>query len=409
MKIAFAPVLAGALCLSCSSADEPPPAAPPDPYAACAAVVGPGADDQTAVQTALINAEPGSLLCMKAGTYSFVGELSLSSDGVTIRGDGVGKTILDFSGQATGANGIVITGDGVTIEALDVLNTPGDGVRASDVKDITFRDMVVGWDAAASLDNGAYGLYPVGSTGVRIERCVVYGARDAGIYVGQSTNILITDSEAHGNVAGIEIENSTDAEVTKCSAHDNTAGILVFNLPGLPVQDGKRAKIHENRIENNNLDNFAAAGTVVADVPPGTGMMVLASDTNEIHDNTITGNKSVGLVITSYLEALFGPVDDPVFDPYPQGNFIHDNEFSGNGTDPAPLIDGVIPVDPVPDIMWDGCPDPDLTPSPEHTNCLAGLGTATYINADLCTVPSAPSQDTSEVTCEYESLPPQNP
>ena len=107
-----------------------------------------------------------------------------------------------------------------------------------------------GWSAAASPDNGAYGLYPIGSHGVRIERCVVYGARDAGIYVGQSTNALVVDSEAYGNVAGIEIENTTDVEVRDNAVHDNTAGILVFNLPNLPVQDGKRAKVHENRVEN---------------------------------------------------------------------------------------------------------------------------------------------------------------
>ena len=37
----------------------------------------------------------------------------------------------------------------------------GDGVRATAVKNITFRNVAVIWEAAASLDNGAYGLYPV--------------------------------------------------------------------------------------------------------------------------------------------------------------------------------------------------------------------------------------------------------
>jgi parallel beta-helix repeat protein len=372
-------------------------------------VIAPGADDQTTVQTALIDAAPGSLICLKEGRYSFTGELSLSSAGVTVRGAGKGKTILDFSGQKTGANGLSITGDGVTIEALEVHDTPGDGVRGNDVEDITLRDLVVGWSAAASPDNGAYGLYPIGSHGVRIERCVVYGARDAGIYVGQSTNALVVDSEAYGNVAGIEIENTTDVEVRDNAVHDNTAGILVFNLPNLPVQDGKRAKVHENRVENNNLTNFALEGDLVSRTPTGVGVMVLASDANEIHDNVITGNRSTGVLIARYHESVSGPYDDPAFDPYPQGNFIHDNELSGNGADPHPLIGEAVPVRPVPDIVWDGCEDPARPPSAELRNCLSDNGAATFINADICDETPEPSQDIGAVTCEHEPLPPQDP
>src|SRR5438552_2357932 len=86
-----------------------------------------------------------------------------------------------------------------------------------------------------------------------------------------------------GISARIEIENSTDAEVAGNWAHDNVGGILVFNLPGLPVRDGKRANVHHNRVENNNLDSFADPAGIVALVPGGTGMILLASDSNEIH------------------------------------------------------------------------------------------------------------------------------
>src|SRR5689334_2814291 len=67
--------------------------------------LAPGDDDQTAVQTALIEAQPGSTICLGAGTFSFTTELSLDVDGVTLSGAGQGKTILDFSGQDTGGNG----------------------------------------------------------------------------------------------------------------------------------------------------------------------------------------------------------------------------------------------------------------------------------------------------------------
>ncbi|MEZ4311523.1 MAG: parallel beta-helix domain-containing protein [Polyangiaceae bacterium] len=222
----------------------------------CTTAISPGDSDQSTVQTALIEAKEGDIVCFTEGTFKFDTELSLDVKNVTLRGAGQEKTTWDFSGQDVGGNGLLIKSDGVVVEKLTVKNTPGDGVRADSVAGITFRNMTVMWEADASLDNGAYGLYPVGSSDVLIDTCVVKGARDAGIYVGQSTNILITNSEAYSSVAGIEIENSTDSEVVGNKAHNNTAGILVFNLPGLPVQDGKRAKVHDSIVEDNNEPNF---------------------------------------------------------------------------------------------------------------------------------------------------------
>ena len=199
---------------------------------------------------------------------------------------------------------------------------------------VAFIDMKVWWDADESLDNGAYGLYPVGCDGVLIHGCVVKGARDAGIYVGQSNHILVEDSEAFGNVAGIEIENSVDAEVRNNHAYDNTAGILVFNLPGLPVYGGERTLVHDNLVENNNVANFAEEGTIVASVPPGIGILVLSSDHNEFHSNTVTGNGTTGVIIVTYLEGLYGTHSDENFDQFSEGNWVHDNTISDNGNAP---------------------------------------------------------------------------
>jgi len=378
----------------------------------CTVTVEAGDDDQKAVQTALIEAKEGDVVCFGAGTFKFETELSLDVAKVTLHGAGADKTIWDFAGQTVGANGVIIKSNGVVIEDLGVKNPPGDGIRGDSVEGITFRRLEVIWDADASKESGAYGLYPVDSSEVLIEGCTVKGARDAGIYVGQSTNIVIKDSEAYGNVAGVEIENSTDAEVMNNYVHDNTAGILVFNLPNLPVQDGKRAKVHDNKVESNNLGNFGIAGTVVAKVPEGIGIMILASDDNEIHNNEIIGNNSVGLVMVNYLEALFGLPNDPAYNKFPEGNFVHDNTFSGNGTDPSSLIKGTSGgLDPIPDIIWDGCVDPAAVDDGHLINCIkdnkAGAADATYANADFCGNPPVVTTDATGVTCEYEPLPSQ--
>jgi len=370
----------------------------------CDVELAPGSDDQTVVQEALLEAAPGSTVCFAEGTFSFTTELSLDVEQVTLRGAGKDRTILDFSAQDTGANGLLIRADGVIVEHLQVRNTPGDGIRADSVEGITFREVTVQWEADASLDNGAYGLYPVGSTDVVIDGCVVKGARDAGIYVGQSERILVANSEAYGNVAGIEIENSTDAIVRDNHAHDNTAGILVFNLPGLPVKDGKRTNVFRNVIENNNVENFAEPGTIVASVSPGIGICILATDDNEFHENTLRGNRSTAVLMLSYLEALFGATDDAEYDRYPQGNFIHDNVYEGNGADPDVVITVVTEERPVPDVLWDGCTDAAAPDDGHLTNCLSEAS-ATYLNFDYCSAAPMPSGDTVPVSCTYEPLP----
>ena len=372
----------------------------------CDAFVAPSDDDNAALQGALLEAAENSVVCMGEGVFMLNTELSISVDGVTLRGAARDATILDFSGQDLGGNGIRITGDGVTVQAFTVRETPGDGIRGDDVAGITFDDVSVEWAEKLSMESGAYGLYPVGSSDVVIRNSRVFGARDAGIYVGQSTNILVEDNEAYDNVAGIEIENSTGATVRRNHAYDNTAGLLIFNLPGLPVQDGKHTLAYDNIIENNNGDNFGIPGTAVAAVPPGVGVMILASDENELRDNIIRGNRSTGVIIVSYNELIgLEPANDPEFDAFAEGNYIHDNSFAGNGEMPAMPLDAIA-GDPAAAILFDGCLDPEGMPmDPALVNCLWQNGDATYKNFDLCGGFADQSTDIEPVTCQHTPLP----
>ena len=54
---------------------------------------------------------------------------------------------------------------------------------------------------------------------------MVIGASDAGIYVGQSRQIIVRRNRVEFNVAGIEIENSINADVENNTATNNTGGI----------------------------------------------------------------------------------------------------------------------------------------------------------------------------------------
>lgn len=371
----------------------------------CTTTLKPSADDDTALQTAFIEAQSGDTICLDKGTYHLTETLSVAGiNGLTIKGTGP-ETILDFSGLI-GAKAFDVTIDNFTAQDFAILDTPSDGIDVTGATNVTFRGLKVYWTAGSVTENGAYAIFPVACTNVIVEDCEVIGASDAGIYVGQSNHILVRRNKVHGNVAGIEIENSQDAEVYENESYDNTAGILVFNLPNLPVKDGRRTIVRDNDIHDNNRTNFAPGGSIVASVPTGIGIVVMAADEIEIHSNSITGNVSTGVAVASYLALPLPPPDqDPMYDAYPETIFVHDNTFATNGTDPQDLL--LLPMQAtLEDIIWDGYFDMAKDNSDKHLSlCIMNNGAATYRNIDgddfmqqstditphLCTHPSVPS------------------
>jgi parallel beta-helix repeat protein len=161
----------------------------------------------------------------------------------------------------------------------------------------------------------------------------------------------VRNNEVFGNVTGIEIENSTNADVYDNHVHDNTGGILVFLLPNNPSKVGYNTRVYNNLVENNNLPNFGDPDSTVGKVPPGTGIMIMTADNTEVFNNTIRGNQSFGVALTS-LYSLFDR--DTVFDlgPLPENNWIHDNTYENNGYDPQGMVKeiGLGGAD----IMWTG-------------------------------------------------------
>ena len=307
----------------------------------------PGADLETRALSALITAKPNTVVQLPAGIYDFVGELSSSVDNVVLRGTGMDAetgTVLRFGGQTTGAQSILATGDNFVVQDLAVENSPGDAIKVNGANGVTIRRVRVEWTNGPDVGNGAYGLYPVQTRNVLIEDCEVRGASDAGVYVGQSENIIVRRNYVYENVAGIEIENSKFADVYENNTTGNTAGILVFDLPGPPIQGGEATRVFNNMIVDNNEPNFAPAGNIVGTVPSGIGLMIMANDDIEAFGNTITGNQSFATLIVSYY-FVDADVSKPTYDPVPEKIYIHDNIMSNNAYAPkgdAALVELVL-------------------------------------------------------------------
>ncbi|KIC95629.1 parallel beta-helix domain-containing protein [Flavihumibacter solisilvae] len=285
-------------------------------------------DIQRSLQTKFIDAEHNSVIELPEGTFQLTASLSLDGKkGIVIRGKGMDRTILNFASQVTGAEGIKITnGADITIEGLTVQDTKGDGIKTQLVDGITFRNVKAEWTRGANEKNGGYGLYPVQCSRVIIDSCAARGASDAGIYVGQSKNIIVKNSKATENVAGIEIENSMYAEVFDNEVTNNTGGILIFDLPDLVVKKGGYTKVYRNHVHHNNHVNFAPKGNIVGKVPQGTGIIVLATNNVDIFQNRIINNITTGTAIVSYY-ITEKPIADSTYYPYPGNIYIYDNVY----------------------------------------------------------------------------------
>lgn len=338
------------LLLAAAACDDPAvgtapdvEAAPADPSGAITVVSG------TSIQAALDEAEPGDRIIVEPGVYREA--LVIDKPGIRL----IGGT----HGRQPGADGVI-------------LENPGgerNGILARDVEDIEIRNLTIrGFGAngvllvrvdgfrlsgLAAEDNGAYGLFPVLSRHGVIERSTASGHADAGIYVGQSEDVDIRTSEAFGNVNGFEIENSTRIRATANRAHGNTAGFLVVLLPQLSVKTSADILVAGNRVSDNNLENFADEGDIVAVVPRGSGILVVGTDRTRVEGNEVTGNDFVGIAVasTGLVATLAGlPPEAIDVEPDPDGTRVRDNTVTGNGANPPDLGLGLPGVD----LLWDG-------------------------------------------------------
>ena len=126
-------------------------------------LLSPNSNSQEEIQEALIDLEPGDVLTLKSGEYFFEDGLSLDVDDVIIEGSGIDKTILNFESQLTGAQGLIVTSDGVVLRDFAVIDARGDAIKVIGADGIDMIRLKTEWTGGPKESNGAYGFYPVES------------------------------------------------------------------------------------------------------------------------------------------------------------------------------------------------------------------------------------------------------
>jgi nitrous oxidase accessory protein NosD len=119
------------------------------------------------------------------------------------------------------------------------------------------------------------------------------------------------------------------------------------------VKSNSDNRIDHNRVQGNNRKNTCLEPEdTVCDVPPGTGILMLATDRNTVDANKVTGNKSYGIAVANYCVALNVSAADCAaldIEPNPDDNHMTGNTAKQNGKDPDPSVPSVFTVD----LAWD--------------------------------------------------------
>ena len=369
-------------------------------------------DLEEEILEAFILAKDSSTIQLPEGHFLFSQSLSLDAKkNIKIKGMGMENTILSFKGQIQGAEGLKITNSqNIVLEDFSIEDAAGDNIKISDTDTISLRRVRSAWTGKVSTDNGAYGIYPVLSTNILIEECEAIAASDAGIYVGQSQHVIIRNNKVFYNVAGIESENSSHVEIYNNEAFQNTSGLLIFNLPGLTVY-GNRVKAYNNKIYDNNLNNFGVKGSIVSAVPKGTGVIIMATKDVDFYQNIIANHKTSNLAVVSYeifasdqdpeaanlnkafeaqgIRSIFSDFEkDKAYNPYPGRVFIHDNIFKN--THALPILSNDFGKlwlfknrAVIPDITYDGIlPQGVKLHDPEVRICIQNNGKVSFAYLD---------------------------
>ncbi|QOR71076.1 right-handed parallel beta-helix repeat-containing protein [Ruania alkalisoli] len=277
---------------------------------------------------------PGGLILISPGTYE--GTLEVSADDVTVRGEDRNDVVLD--GGLTASNGIVGTGERITVENLTVRNYLQNGVLITGVTDDSGAGIARGPDGyvpseapppvpgylvqyVTASNNGLYGIYAFNRTSGVIQHNLASGGSDSGIYVGQCAdcNAAVTGNVVVRNAVGIELANASTVSVTGNRIVDNRVGISV--LSNYLEAHGPTQSLH---VAGNVIaDNDQAETPTHASGGFGIGIGLAGAVDADIRSNLIAGHENVGLWITSSED--FAPI----------GNAIGPGTWADNGLDIA--------------------------------------------------------------------------
>ncbi|HET9063646.1 MAG TPA: right-handed parallel beta-helix repeat-containing protein, partial [Candidatus Binatia bacterium] len=297
------------------------------------------------IQAAIDAAAPGDKIVVFPGTY-----IESGFNGLTInkplkmigKKKGTEKVVLQSNGSQD--DGILVEGTEMApivdfrIKGFTVQGFSGNGIHLRYVDGFRI-------DRNESIDNEENGIFPTLSANGMVKRNLSYGSADSALWVEASTDVRVLDNVLHSSPTGLEVTVSNNVEIRGNEVYNNTIGIGLYhpNAASLPpIPQMANWEIVGNYVHDNNAPNNAPPGSMSADLPPGGGILVLGTDGAKILKNLVQDNDFYGIAMVDWCLATNGSAFscenipmDPGINEFPELNYVQDNEFIGNGTNPT--------------------------------------------------------------------------
>jgi hypothetical protein len=263
------------------------------------------------IQEAIDGAAPGATVCVGPGTYHE--NLLINKDGITLKGEGAEKTVLEPPAQPRAFCPVLdiepigfedLGINGICVADLDsqghVLRTVNDvRVTGFTVRDFSGVGIVFGGanrlraDHNVAASNKGYGITAFLSTHGHFEYNTTYGSGDAGFYVGNSphADFTVRYNTAFADLWGILVRDASTGSVTDNLVHDSCSGLVFLNT-------GSTTGVHNWQISNNIVthnDKFCSAEE--AELPfslTGVGILIGGADHNMVRANRVLSNHPGG-------------------------------------------------------------------------------------------------------------------
>ncbi|MFD8478384.1 nitrous oxide reductase family maturation protein NosD [Kitasatospora sp. NPDC059673] len=256
----------------------------------------PGASVQAAVDAA----RPGDVVELAAGSYP--GSVTLTTDGVTLRGQGGGRTVLvpdpaDHSACAAAGNGLCVTGvaddrgapvrpvSGAVVESLAVAGFAKNGIAAAVTDRLTVREVT-------SHDNGLQGISVEMSTRTMVLDNEARDNGQAGIFIAnwfdrkggalETRGTQVAANRLSGNRIGLQLRRVRDLTATANLVSGNCGGIFVVGDDGVPRAGALTVAGNVVRANNRYCEPNPRLDSV-----QGTGILLTGTEDVAVTDNLV--------------------------------------------------------------------------------------------------------------------------
>lgn len=299
-----------------------------------------GPDADARLRTALGVLQPGDQIRFGPGRFAITAPMRIAAERVTIRGQGPGVTVLDFTGAAAG-DALALAANRLVVRGLSLENPQGDGLVVETGETVSLREVAVVWRGDAPAPPEADAIRIEAARAVLIERVTARGAPGAGLRLRGAESIVARESTFEGNAVGVAIGSTVAADLFLNRISANATGVILSDHPGLPR--GRLVRLMENRIVDNGP---AEAPADLERLGPGVGVLIGAAAQAFVMLNEIAGHGAANVALAASVER------GADFTPVPQDVVLRDNRFGRSGFWTAgPLAAaGAMGAD----VLWDG-------------------------------------------------------